>query len=447
MQIAIIGTGYVGLVTGACLAHLGHEVICHDIDQQKIDNLKKGIIPIYEPGLEEIVKENYKAERLKFTTDFKEAVQYAAVVMSAVGTPPDKDHKADLQYVKEVAANFAAHLNGYQVFVNKSTVPVGTAEICRSIIQETVDSKGINAEFDVVSNPEFLREGQAVNDTLNPDRIVVGVENDKARGVMNKLYEPYIAQDKNIIFTDIKSAEIIKYASNAFLATKISFINEIAEFCDKAGGDIRQVAAAVGMDHRVSPHFLRAGIGYGGSCFPKDVKALIQSGKEFKSDFSLIQGVDDRNQKQPQILIEKFRNHYKKTKGLKVALLGLAFKPETDDIRCAASTKIIQGLLKLKADIHAYDPHATENFATQHPELAAKITLADSLDAALTDADCIFLVTEWPEFTSELNLDEAASKMKGNVIFDGRIAFTKEQIQNSSFQYEAIGIPSNAGQL
>lgn len=412
MKISVIGTGYVGLTTGICLAEMGHEVLCMDVDEQKIANLRQGKIPIYEPGLEELLSKN----NLTFSTNIQEAIEFGEVVFSAVGTPMGQDHKADLKYVKAVAKSFGKHAKDYKVFVNKSTVPVGTAEICRKIIKEQTDQK-----FDIVSNPEFLREGTAVQDTLHPDRIVLGTDSEKAK---EKLTELYQQNKEKILFTDIKSAEIIKYSSNAFLATKISFINEIANFCEKTGGNIEDIAKGMGLDSRISNKFLRAGIGYGGSCFPKDVQALIETGKEHDYSFEIIQATEKVNLKQKSLLFHKLRKHISDLNGKTIALLGLAFKPHTDDMREAPSLTIAKLLAEEGAKIQAYDP------ASKHP-----LNNCTSAEEATQNADAVLLITEWPEF-QELDWSKIASTMKTPLVLDGR-NFLKNIPEK--FTYESIG--------
>jgi UDPglucose 6-dehydrogenase len=431
MKIAIIGTGYVGLTTGTCFAEIGHEVFCVDVNKEKIENLKKGIIPIYEPGLEELVKKN----KIKFTTDAEEAIKFAEIVISAVGTPTDRDHNADLQFVKEVAETFGKHANNHKVFINKSTVPVGTGEICKKIIETEFKKRNVNFKFEIVSNPEFLREGTAIKDTLEPDRIVVGTETDNARKIMKKLYEKI---DAPILFTDIKTAEIIKYAANSFLATKISFINEIANFCEKAGGNIEDVAKAVGLDKRIGAKFLNAGIGYGGSCLPKDVKALIQKGQEFDCDFPLLKAVEEINENQKTLLFKKLQKHLGALEGKLIAIWGLSFKPETDDMREAPSLTIIKKLQAAGAYIHAYDPKATENAKKMIESF--NIDFRNSPLETATGADALMILTEWKEFT-QIDLKHLHSKMKTPLILDGRNLLDKKTAEKIGFKYIGIGQP------
>lgn len=414
MKIAVIGTGYVGLTTGTCLSEVGHEVLCIDIDKKKIENLKKGIIPIYEPGLSELVKKNIKKGSLKFSTDSAKAIEFAEVVFSAVGTPPDKNHRADLKAVKEVASLFGKHLDSHKIFVNKSTVPVGTGDLCKKIINEELKKRKVKINFDAVSNPEFLREGQAIKDTMLPDRIVIGCENIRTKKIMKKLYGKF--KNAPLLFTDLKSAEIIKYASNAFLATKISFINEIWNFCELCGGNVEKVAKGMGFDKRIGEQFLRAGIGYGGSCFPKDVKALIETGKEYGYEFEIIKSTEKVNASQKLLLYRKLKKHFKNLKGKRIAIWGLAFKPNTDDMREAPAIEIINALQKDGAFIQAYDPVATEN---AKKILSSKnVKYFTSALAATKNADALLVVTEWEEFSK---IPRAKlSKLK---IFDGRFVF------------------------
>lgn len=436
MKLAFIGTGYVGLVSGTCMAEIGHEVICADIDKKKIDKLKRGGIPIYEFGLEELVKENVRQERLSFTTDVGKAIREADVIFSAVGTPPDaKTGEADLQYVFAVAETFGKNLNGYKIFVNKSTVPVGTAERVHAAIAEASDGK---FEFDVVSNPEFLREGAAVKDFLNPDRVVVGADSERAWEIMEKVYRPIARSGRPVVLTDVKSAEIIKYASNAFLATKISFINEIARFIDKAGGNVKEVSRGMGFDSRIGSRFLYAGIGYGGSCFPKDVKALIHTGKEHGVDFTILEAVEAANEKQKLLPVAHLRKSLKTLKGKRIALWGLSFKPRTDDAREAPALSIIEALTKAGATVQAFDPVATEN-AKGFIGKNAKVKYVTKQYDALDKADALVIVTEWDEFRTA-DYKEIGKRMKGNVIVDGRNILEREEAEAAGFTYFGIGV-------
>ncbi|MFH1533636.1 MAG: UDP-glucose/GDP-mannose dehydrogenase family protein [Nitrospirota bacterium] len=429
MKIAIIGTGYVGLTTGACLADIGHEVFCVDIDKTKIENLKKGIIPIYEPGLEELVKKN----KINFTTDSAEAIKSSEIIISAVGTPMGRDHNADLQYVREVAKTFGKHANNHKIFINKSTVPVGTGEMCKTIINEEFAKRNVNFGFEIISNPEFLREGTAIKDTMKPDRIVIGTESKNARKTMEKLYEKI---DAPILFTDIKTAEIIKYVANSFLATKISFINEIANFCERSGGNIKDVAKAVGLDKRIGDKFLNAGIGYGGSCLPKDVKALIQKGHEFDCDFSLLKAVEEINEQQKLLLFKKLQKHVGSLEGKLIGIWGLSFKPKTDDMREAPSLTIIKNLQSSGAYVKAYDPKGTEN-AKKLIETFNVDFSASALEAA-REVDALLILTEWQEFI-DIDLQALKSTMKTPLVLDGRNIFDKSVIEKAGFTYVGIG--------
>ena len=423
MKVTIIGTGYVGLVSGTCFAELGNEVLCVDIDEAKIEGLKKGLIPIYEPGLEELVLRNQKEGRLHFTTNIKEGIDFAEIVFSAVGTPPGKDHQADLSAIKAMAKSFGQNVSKYTVLVNKSTVPVGTSEQITSIIQKELAKNGKSAEearalFDIVDNPEFLREGAAIKDLLNPDRIVVGADTERARELMDRLYRPLVRNGHPLVFTDVKSAEIIKYVSNAFLATKISFINEVATFCEKAGGNVREVAKGVGLDDRIGPRFLHAGIGYGGSCFPKDLKAFIQTGKENDYEFKILAAVEKVNAIQKKRLFDKIMEYYDNDiEGKTFAVWGLAFKPRTDDMREAPSLTIIPLLREAGAKIRAFDPVAIKNARQILGEEG--ISYHENALKTLEGADSVLVFTEWDEFRG-IDLNEVKTRLKEPVIFDGR---------------------------
>lgn len=435
MKLAFVGTGYVGLVTGACMAELGHSVICADIDEKKIEMLKQNIMPIYELGLEELVRKNVKEGRLSFTTDIAEAIQESDAVFNAVGTPEDKKTgQANLSYVFAVAESFGKALNGYKVLVNKSTVPVGTADKVAEIVRAASEGKH---DFDIVSNPEFLREGAAIKDFLNPDRVVVGVSSEAARTLMEKIYRPLARAGRPVIFTDVKSAEIIKYASNAFLATKISFINEIANFCEAVGGNVKEVAKGMGHDSRIGSRFLSAGIGYGGSCFPKDVKALIQTGKQNGQDFRILQAVDGVNDDQKMRPVEILMKQFDSLEGKKIAVWGLSFKPRTDDIREAPALLIIDAILKAGASVTAFDPVAMENTQQEAKEL--DIAYAQSSHDALKDADALIIMTEWDEFRTVEYADLKAS-MKGDVIIDGRNILDRNEAEAEGFVYYGIGV-------
>jgi UDPglucose 6-dehydrogenase len=435
MKLAFIGTGYVGLVTGACMAELGHTVICADIDEKKIKMLKQNVMPIYELGLEELVRKNVKEGRLSFTTDIAHAIQTSDAVFNAVGTPEDKKTgQANLQYVFAVARSFGENLNGYKVLINKSTVPVGTADQVAEIVRKSSDG---NHSFDIVSNPEFLREGAAIKDFLNPDRVVVGVSSEQAKALMEKIYRPLARAGRPVIFTDIKSAEIIKYASNAFLATKISFINEIANFCEMTGGNVKEVAKGMGYDSRIGSRFLSAGIGYGGSCFPKDVKALIQTGSQHGQDFRILRAVDAVNDDQKSRPVSILKKQFGSLVGKKIAIWGLSFKPRTDDIREAPALVVIKSLVKAKASIIAFDPVAMKHTKQEHKDMPIKY--AKSSYAALKGADALIIMTEWDEFRT---VEYAILKnlMKGDVIIDGRNIFDRKEAEAEGFVYHGIGV-------
>ncbi|MBN2087497.1 UDP-glucose/GDP-mannose dehydrogenase family protein [Candidatus Peregrinibacteria bacterium] len=434
MHITVIGTGYVGLVSAVCFAEMGYEVMGIDICDKKIAQLNNGEVPIYEPGLEDLIKKN--KSRLKFTTNIQKGIEFGDIIFSAVGTPPDKDHKADLSAVKAVAKSFGESTNGYKIFVNKSTVPVGTGEICKKIIQNEVDRRGVNAEFDIVSNPEFLREGAAIKDTLNPDRIVVGTESKRAEEFMIKLYRPITRTGSPVVNTNIKTAEMIKYAANSFLATKISFINEIANFCEKTGADVTQVARGIGLDKRIGSRFLHAGIGYGGSCFPKDVRALIQKGKEFSFDFKILQAVVDVNDRQKERIFEKLHSHIPNLEGKTIAVWGLAFKPRTDDMRDAPSIRIVKRMQAEGAKVKAFDPVSMKVAKGSFANVNLVYT-KNAMDAA-KDADALLVLTEWDEFRT-VDLNELNRVMRGNYLFDGRNIFEPEEAISAGFNYVGIG--------
>ena len=431
MKISIIGSGYVGLVVGTCLAELGNDVICADIDKDKIDNLNKGAIPIYEPGLKELLERNLKVKRISFTTDIKKATEHAEIIFIAVGTPPGKDHKADLTAVKEVAKDIGKYMDNYKVIVNKSTVPVGTASLVRSIIKE---SQTKEIEFDIVSNPEFLKEGSAIKDFMTPDRIIIGTNSDKAKEIMEKLYKSIARTNKPILFTDTKSAEIIKYASNAMLATRISFMNEIARLCEQVGADVKLVAKGVGLDSRIGPRFLQAGCGYGGSCFPKDVKALAQTMNCHEVESKILQAVEEVNENQKKSLLPKIKSLVPDLNGKTIAIWGLAFKPKTDDMREAPSIVIIKQLQEEGAKIRAFDPEAIEN---------AKKTLNDIEYAqnpyeSLEGCDALIILTEWDEFR-ELDKKKVKELLKHPNIIDGRNIYDPKEMEELGFNYIGIG--------
>lgn len=436
MKITIIGTGYVGLVTGTCFAEVGNEVLCVDIDTKKIENLKKGIMPIYEPGLEELVKRNLNEKRLKFSSNISDGIKHGLVIFSAVGTPPDKDWNADLTAVKKVAEEFGKHIDEFKIFVNKSTVPVGTSDICVDIIKKEIFKRNKNIDFEIVSNPEFLREGSAIKDTMNPSRIIVGTESLKAKEIIEKLYSPFIRTTSPLIFMSTKSAEITKYASNSFLATKISFINEIANFCEKAGGDVKEVALGMGLDDRIGSRFLYAGIGYGGSCFPKDVQALTKTGKKYGYDFKILDSVEAVNKSQKKKLFKKLLELIPNLEGKTIAIFGLAFKPKTDDMRDAPSIKVVKKLQAEGAYIRAFDPVAMENAKKYFSKV--NLTYAKNpLDAA-KNADAVIVMTEWDAFRS-IELEALKKAMKGNIVIDGRNIYEPKEMKKHSFIYSSIG--------
>jgi len=431
MKIAVIGTGYVGLVTGTCFAETGNDVTCVDIDQQKVDKLRAGEITIYEPGLEKIFLRNLKEGRLKFTTSLNEGIEDAKIIFLALPTPPGENGSADLKYVLGVANNLGKIMKGYVVIVDKSTVPVGTADKVREAI-----SKNANVDFDVVSNPEFLREGVAVDDFMKPDRVVIGVENERAKKLMSELYAPFLRSGNPIIYMDLRSAELTKYAANSFLATKISFMNEIAQLCERMGADVDMVRMGVGSDARIGKRFLFPGIGYGGSCFPKDVQALVQSASEVEYDFKILNAVIQVNEKQKLHLIPKIEKFFQNNlKGKHFALWGLAFKPNTDDIREAPALYIINALLDGGATICAFDPEAMKNVKQL---IGAKISYAENQYDALSNADALIIATEWNEFRTP-DFHKIHEKIGGKVIFDGRNLFETNAIKELGFHYESVG--------
>ncbi|MFV0419638.1 MAG: UDP-glucose dehydrogenase family protein [Dysgonomonas sp.] len=439
MKIAIVGTGYVGLVTGTCFAEMGTDVYCVDIDQKKIDNLKNGIIPIFEPGLDEMVERNYKAGRLHFTTDLSSILNEVDIVFSAVGTPPDEDGSADLKYVLEVARTVGRNLNKYMVVVTKSTVPVGTAKLIKKTIQDELDKRGLSdLKFDVASNPEFLKEGAAITDFMQPDRVVVGIETEEARKLMEKLYKPFTLNNYRIIYTDISSAEMIKYAANAMLATRISFMNDIANLCEIVGADVNMVRKGIGADARIGSKFLYAGCGYGGSCFPKDVKAIIKTAKDLGHRMEILEAVEKVNDNQKNILFNKLMKYYNNDiKGKTIAIWGLAFKPKTDDMREAPALILIDLILKAGAKVRVYDPVAMEEAKKHH--LADSVTYAKDIYDATLDADAILMVTEWNEFRLP-TWDVIKKTMVKPVVFDGRNIYNKQEMNEIGFDYFGIGI-------
>ena len=435
MKIAVIGTGYVGLVSGTCFSEMGVRVSCLDIDRKKIDNLNNGILPIWEPGLKDMVDNNMRKGLLSFTSDYAEALKEADAAFICVGTPPDEDGSADLQYVLAVAHEIGRNINGYMVVVTKSTVPIGTAEKVRKAVAEEIAARKLDIKFDVASNPEFLKEGDAVKDNLHPDRIVVGVDSENAREIMDRLYKPFVLNGHSIIYMDIPSAEITKYAANAMLATKISFINDIANFCDKVGADINSVRRGIGTDKRIGPYFIYAGTGYGGSCFPKDVKALIKSASDYDYSLEILKAVENVNNRQKETLYNKVYEYFDgDLKGKKIAMWGLAFKPNTDDMREAPALVLAEKFNSMGAEIFAYDPVAMDEAKRR---LGDKITLCKSPYEATENADALLLVTEWTEFRV---LDyKQLKKMKQKLIFDGRNIYDPKEVRKFGFQYFGIG--------
>lgn len=431
MKIAVVGTGYVGLVTGTCFAETGNDVICVDIDKGKVDKLSSGQITIYEPGLEKLFLRNQKEGRLHFTTDLKDAVKDAKVIFLALPTPPGEDGSADLKYILGVADDLGKIITDYKVIIDKSTVPVGTAEKVHAVI-----AKNAAVAFDVVSNPEFLREGVAVDDFMKPDRVVIGTTSERAKKLMNDLYAPFVRQGNPIIFMDEKSAELTKYAANSFLATKITFMNEIAQLCERLGADVDMVRKGIGSDERIGKRFLFPGIGYGGSCFPKDVQALVQSSNEINYNFKILNAVMEVNDKQKLHLVPKIKAFFKDgLKGKKIALWGLAFKPNTDDIREAPALYIIEELLKEGAAINAYDPEAMNNAKAI---LGDSITFCERQYDALVGADVLVIATEWSEFRTP-DFDKIISLLKNKAIFDGRNLFDLKQMEEMGFYYVSVG--------
>jgi UDPglucose 6-dehydrogenase len=435
MQIAIVGTGYVGLVSGTCFAEMGAHVTCVDVDAQKIEKLKNGIMPIYEPGLEELVKRNVGFERLKFTTDLTEVLDDVEIVFSAVGTPPDEDGSADLKYVLAVARQFGQNINKYTILVTKSTVPVGTAKKVKAAIQEELDKRGVDVPFDVASNPEFLKEGAAIKDFMSPDRVVVGTESEKAKEVMTRLYRPLMLQNFRVIFMDIPSAEMTKYAANAMLATRISFMNDIANLCERVGANVDSVRKGIGTDSRIGSKFLYAGCGYGGSCFPKDVKALVHTGLDNEYHMEVIEAVERVNEKQKSIVYDKIIKTAGPVKGKTVAIIGLAFKPETDDMREAPALVVIDKLLNDGATVRVFDPIAMDECKRRIGDM---VTYCKNMYDAADGADVFALMTEWRQFRMP-SWNVIQKVMTGNVIVDGRNIYDRQQLEEQGFVYTRIG--------
>ncbi|MBC8043630.1 MAG: UDP-glucose/GDP-mannose dehydrogenase family protein [Rhizobacter sp.] len=436
MNISVIGTGYVGLVAGTCFAETGNDVICVDIAEEKVRKLQQGIITIFEPGLEVLFKRNLKEGRLNFTTDLAEAVAKTDVIFLALPTPPDEDGSADLKYVLGAASDIGKLMTGYKVLVDKSTVPVGTAEKVRAAVAKELASRNVDVEFDVVSNPEFLREGVAVDDFLKPERVVIGSSSERATAVMKELYEPFVRQGNPIIVMDEKSAELTKYAANSMLALKISFMNEIANLCERTGANVDMIRRGIGTDSRIGNRFLFAGVGYGGSCFPKDVQALVKTSGDFGYDFKILKAVEKVNDLQKLSLVPRIESHFGgSVKGKKIAVWGLAFKPNTDDVREAPALVMIDELLKRGATVSAYDPEAMPNVRRTHE---GKITFAERDYDALTDADALVIATEWNEFRNP-NFEVMQKLMRGKAIFDGRNIFDPAKMNALGFEYFSIG--------
>ncbi len=440
MKVAVVGTGYVGLVTGTCFANMGNKVWCVDVDEKKIENLKNGVIPIYEPGLSEMVLQNYKSDNLHFTTQIREALEICNICFIAVGTPMGEDGSADLHYVLGVAESIGKYMTHHMYVVDKSTVPVGTAGKVRDKIQEELDKRGSGLTFDVISNPEFLKEGSAIADCMKPDRIVIGVDNEDAEETMRELYKPYLMNTDNFIFMDIASAEMTKYAANSMLATKISFMNEISNICERVGADVNMVRQGIGSDRRIGYSFIFPGCGYGGSCFPKDVKALVKTAEEFGYQAKLLQSVEDVNNAQKHVLVAKITERFgTDLSGKTIAVWGLAFKPDTDDMRESAAITVITELTKAGAVIRAYDPKAMEDARKCYLKDNDKIVYCGNKYEALEGADALVLVTEWKEFRSP-DFDEIRRMLKTPVIFDGRNQYSAKHVKKYGLDYYQIGV-------
>jgi UDPglucose 6-dehydrogenase len=437
-KVAVVGTGYVGLVQGACLSDFGLNVICVDVDEEKISNLKNGIIPIYEPGLEPIVERNVYYKRLEFTTDIQRAVEECEVIFIAVGTPPADDGSADLQYVKAVASSIAKYMNGYKVIVNKSTVPVGTGRVVQNLVASELKKRGANFDFDVVSNPEFLREGSAVHDFTHPDRVVIGTESERARKLMRNVYSVLYLNETPFVETNIETAEMIKYASNAFLAAKITFINEIANLCEAVGANVQDVAKAMGRDGRISPKFLNAGPGYGGSCFPKDTIALAQIGKKHGVSMTLVEQTVRANERQKVLQARKIENALGSVHGKTLAILGLSFKPNTDDMREAPSITILNELAKKGATFRVYDPIAYKEAKWRLENIKDKITYCENEYEAIEGSDALIIITEWNQFRS-LNLERVKATLKQPYFFDLRNIYRRAVMEEKGFKYYGVG--------
>ena len=436
MNIVIVGTGYVGLVSGACFAEMGAHVTCVDIDTEKIEKLQQGVIPIYEPGLEPIIQRNVRADRLHFTTDITTCLKHAEIVFSAVGTPPEENGSADISHVLDVARTVGQHMTGYLLFTTKSTVPVGTAAKVKEVIASELNKRKAEIPFDIASNPEFLKEGDAIRDFMSPDRVVVGVETERAQKLMENLYRPVLLKNFRVLFMDIPSAEMTNYAANALLATRISFMNQIANLCERVGANVNSVRMGIGSDSRIGQKFLYPGAGYGGSCFPKDVKALIQTGRETGYPLDLIEAVDRVNETQKNILFQKLYNYYNgNLKGKTIAIWGLSFKPQTDDLRHAPSLVLIDSLLQAGCRIQAYDPIAMER---AHTLLGDTIHYATDMYRAAQNADALILVTEWKEFRMP-SWDKLLETMRTPLVIDGRNIYQPAELREKGFTYLGIG--------
>ena len=435
MNIAIVGTGYVGLVSGTCFDEMGLDVTCVDVNKAKIEALQRGEIPIYEPGLEDLVLRNSQAGRLRFTTNLADCLDSVDVVFCAVGTPPDEDGSADLTYVKEVAKTFGQNINSYKVFVTKSTVPVGTSKIVRDTIAAELAARGVDIPFDIASNPEFLKEGAAIKDFMSPDRVVVGTDSQRARVLMERLYRPFMMNSFRVIFMDITSAEMTKYAANSMLATRISFMNDIANLCELVGADVNMVRTGIGSDARIGRKFLYSGCGYGGSCFPKDVKALINIGKQHGYHMRVIEAVEEVNEKQKQIVFDKLKRALGSLKGKRIAVWGLAFKPETDDMREAPSLVVIDLLLKEGAEVVVFDPIAMNECRRR---IGDSVSYAKDMYDATNDADALALLTEWKELRMP-SWKVIAKTMRNRVIVDGRNIYDRAELAENGFEYHCIG--------
>lgn len=438
MNITIIGSGYVGLVTGACLSEFGHRVTCMDVDKQKIENLNNGILPIYEPGLESVVEKNARQKRLFFTTDYKDAIENSTVIFIAVGTPPLEDGSADMQYVVSAAKSIAENMNSYKIVVNKSTVPIGTGRKTKETIKHVLKSRDADFGFDVVSNPEFLREGSAVNDFMHPDRIVIGCESQTAKDIMSEIYRVLYINNHPFCVTDIETAELIKYAANAFLATKITFINEISVLCEAVGANVQQISAAMGLDKRIGKFFLHAGPGYGGSCFPKDTKALVKIAQAYDVKMTVVDSVIKANEAQKLHMVDKIVSKMPDIQGKTIAILGLAFKPETDDMREAPSITIINELLRRNARIKAYDPISMEN-SKRYGLIDDNIEYCRNEYEAVRNSDAIVILTEWNQFRS-LDFDKIKEISDAKYFFDLRNIYDRNMVESKGFVYDGVGM-------